>query len=148
MPRREVAALAQVLLAAAAARAAAAPPGAVHEHGLADLDAVGAVAERRDGAGDLVAERERQLVGHGPGRPVHQVQVGVAEPGAGDPQEDLARARHGLRDVADLGGCCHATSLTAFMRAYAIARPELKSIDLRARLRLQHPAVAADRPIW
>jgi hypothetical protein len=99
----EVAALAQVLLAAAAAGAAPAAPGAVDEHGLAELDAVGSVAERGDGPADLVSERERQLVRHGPGRPVHEMKIGVAESGGRHPEEDLTRARYGLGHVPDLG---------------------------------------------
>ena len=51
----QVAPLAQVLLAEAAARAAPASPGSVDEHGLADVDAVRAVAELLDRADDLVA---------------------------------------------------------------------------------------------
>ena len=84
--------------------------------GSPDLEAVGARAERGHGAGDLVAERERQLVRQRPGRPVHEVQVGVAEAGAGDAHEHLTwtRFRHGTSTSS--AGCSQAVSRIAFMR--------------------------------
>ena len=96
--------LAQVLLAEAAARAAAAAPGAVDEDRVADPDAVRALPELRDRPGHLVAERERELVGQRAGRPVHQVQVGVAQPCRADLEQHLAGPRLRTRDVAELGG--------------------------------------------
>ena len=96
-------ALAEVLLAQSAAPAAPAAPGAVDDDGLADLDAVGARAERRDDAGHLVPERERQLVWDGPGGPVHEVKVGMAQAGGADLEEDLAGTGCRRANVARLG---------------------------------------------
>jgi hypothetical protein len=76
--------VAEVLGPDAAGAAAPASPWAVDQDRLADLEAVGPWAERRDGAGDLMAEREWELVRQRAGPPVHQVQVRMAEPGAGD----------------------------------------------------------------
>ena len=61
-------------------------------------------AERGDGAGDLVAERERQLVRQHSGAPVHQVQIGMAEAGAGDANEYLTWTRPQARDVDQPSG--------------------------------------------
>src|SRR4051794_34287886 len=92
--------LAEVLLPQAAAPAATAAPGAVDDHGLADVDAVGARPERRDDARHLVAERERQLVRDRPGGPVHEVQVGVAQAGRANLEQDLAGTGLGPRHGA------------------------------------------------
>ena len=92
-----------VLGALAAADAVPAAPRAVHGDGLADLEAGDAGAEGVDPAGVLVAERERRLVRHQSGRElVEQVEVGVADAGAADLDDDLAGTRIGLRDVAQL----------------------------------------------
>ena len=100
---RDVPPLAEVLLTAAAAGAAAAAPGAVDDHGLADLDVVDAVGDRGHRPGDLVAEREGQVIRDGAGRPVQQVQVGVAQPRAGDAQQHLPGPGLGLGHVPELG---------------------------------------------
>src|SRR4051812_13002631 len=96
-------ALAQVLLAAAAAAARAAAPRAIDDDIVADLHAVRARPELDHRPGHFVPERERQLVGQRPGRPVHQVQIGVAQSGAGDAQHDAPGGGDGLRDLAQLG---------------------------------------------
>ena len=96
-------AVAQVLGPDAAGAAAPASPRPVDEDRLAELEAVGSRAERGDGAGDLVAERERELVRQRAGAPVHQVQVRMAEPGAGDAHEHLTRTGFRLRHLDELG---------------------------------------------
>ena len=95
-------ALAVVLRREAAGAAAAAAPGPVDGDRLADLQPLDPGAERLDPAGVLVAEREGQVEGHRPLRPLHQVQVGVAGAGAGDLDQDLAGAGLGNRDLAHL----------------------------------------------
>jgi len=52
------------------------------------------------------AEPERRLVQDGPDGPVHQMQLGVAEAGSGDLQEDLARTRDGLGHSQTSAGRC------------------------------------------
>ena len=94
---------AQVLRTDAARAAAAAPPRAVDQDGLARLGARGSRTERGHGAGDLVSQREGKLVRQRSGGPVHQVQVGVAEPGSGHAHEHLTRAGFGDRDVHQHG---------------------------------------------
>ena len=91
-----------MLLAAAAATADTATPWPVHEHVVADGDAGGTRAEARDGTGDLVAERERQVVGERARGPVHQVQVGVAQARAAHAQQHLARPRRRLLHLAQV----------------------------------------------
>jgi hypothetical protein len=88
----------------AAGRAAAASPRPVDENRLAGLEAVGPRAESGDGAGDLVAERERELIRQRPGAPVHQVQIGMAEAGARDANEYLTWTRFRRWDFDQLGG--------------------------------------------
>ena len=90
--------LAEMLGPDAARGAAAAAPRPVDEDGRARLEAVGSRAERGHGARDLVTEREGQRVRERPGAPVHEVQVGMTEAGAGR----RARAPH-LDPVQDTG---------------------------------------------
>jgi hypothetical protein len=90
-----------MLRAAAALEASATTPGPVHQHGFSDLDALSALAQLDDGAGDFVPESEGELVVDGPGRPVHEVQIRVAKPGPGDPEEDLAWARNRFGNVPE-----------------------------------------------
>ena len=63
-------------------------------------EVAGTVDALGDGPGDLVTEREGQLVWERPGAPVHQVQVRVAQAGPTHPDEHLAwtRFRHGHLD--------------------------------------------------
>ena len=76
----------------------------MHEDALAQLDPVGSRAETDDAAGDLMTQREGQVVRQRSGAPVHQVQVGMAEAGAGDAHEHLTWTRFRRRDVGQLGG--------------------------------------------
>ena len=59
--------------------------------------------ERGDPAGALVPERERKLPGHRSLRPLHHVEIGVAQARRHDLDEHLARAGLGHLDVAELG---------------------------------------------
>ena len=113
-PRACARVFAEMLGPDAAGGAAAASPRPVDEHRLAGLEAVGPRAESGDGAGDLVAERERELVRQRPGAPVHQVQIGVAEAGAGDANEHLTWTRFRRRDVDSWAGRSQAVSRIAF----------------------------------
>ena len=88
----------------AARGAAAAAPRSVDEDGRARLEAVGSRAERGHGARDLVTEREGQRVRERPGAPMHEVQVGMTEAGAGDAHQHLTWTRFRTRDVDQLGG--------------------------------------------
>ena len=95
--------LAQGLEGQAAGTAAAASPRAVDGDRLTDLEALDARSDGLDPAGVLVAERERQLVGQEPRRPLHHVQVGVTGSRAADLDEHLARSRLRHLDVPQLG---------------------------------------------
>ena len=95
--------LAVVLGREPAGAAAPAAPRAVDGHRLALLEALDAGAERLDPARVLVAEGEGEVEVHRPLRPLHQVQVRVACPGATDLDQDLPRPRLGNRDLTHLG---------------------------------------------
>jgi len=88
-----------------------------------------------DGTGRLVPERERQLIGQRSGRPLHEVQVGVAEPGRLDPQQHLARTglRHrngdhlGLALPAQQPDRAHAQAAGQRLRARGAGPPPARS---------------------
>jgi hypothetical protein len=88
----------------AARAAAAAAPRPVDEDRLARLQTLGSPAERGNGAGDLVAERERQLVWQRSGAPVHEMKIGMAEPRSGDPDEQLTGAWFGHGNIDEPSG--------------------------------------------
>jgi hypothetical protein len=85
------------VVADAAGRARAAALLGVADHDVARRDLPDLRPDRLDHAGVLVAEDEGKVRRHGRGEPaVADVQVGPAEPGAGDPDEHVVRAG-GLR---------------------------------------------------
>ena len=87
--------LADVLHALAAVPARAAAPARVDQHAIAHGHASCLRAEGRDGARGLVPERERERVGERALRPLHDVQVAVAQACGIDLEQHFARA--GLR---------------------------------------------------
>ncbi len=96
--------LAVVLRTAQAVVAHAAAPRAVDHDRLPDLEPAHPGAELLDPPGVLVAERERRVERqHARLEDVDQVDVGVADPGAADAHEHLARSRRRLVDLGDLG---------------------------------------------
>jgi hypothetical protein len=91
--RRDHPVQAQVLAAVGTHLAHAAPPAAIHDDRLSDLHATGALPQRLDDAGRLVAQRHRHrvgvaLLGHG-----HDELVGVTQSRRRDPEQDLAWSR-------------------------------------------------------
>src|SRR5690606_5379108 len=86
---------------ALAGAAAPAAPGPVHGDRIAILPAFHAAAQRGDPAGVLVAEGERSFETEAL---LEHMQVGVADAGAADLQQDLARCRAWLGQVDELGG--------------------------------------------
>ena len=73
----------------------------VEDDPVAGRDMGDALADGDDGAGALVAEH---AAGADPHRAVGQGQVGVADPGGGEPDPDLAGAGLGQVDLGDLQG--------------------------------------------
>ena len=73
----------------------------MHDDRFVDLEPGHAGAELLDPAGRLVAEGERPWRRH---RPVHHVQVGVAQARATHPHQHLAGSGLGPWDLAELGG--------------------------------------------
>ncbi len=90
-----------VLGALGAEPAGAAPPWAVDDDRLPHVEPGDAGAEGGDGACAFVAEGERQREGQGFGGQGHDEVVGMADPGRGDFQQDLAWAWFGGGDLAD-----------------------------------------------
>jgi hypothetical protein len=71
---------------------------------LAHAQAIDSGANLMHPAGVLMAEgKGRPPRKHAVGHHVHDVQIGVAGAGAGDLDDDLARARCGGLDIDDLG---------------------------------------------
>ena len=95
--REHARALATVLGAARALSADAAAPRPVDEDRITDLDAARTGPKGRHPSGDLVAQCHGQVPRKRSRRPVHHVQVGVAEPGRLDLDEH--RARPGVRHL-------------------------------------------------
>src|SRR5690606_16243897 len=91
-----------VILGGALADAAApATPGPVHGDRIALLPAFHAAAQRGDPAGVLVAESERPFETEAL---LEHVQIGVADAGAADLQQDLALSRACYGQVDEFGG--------------------------------------------
>jgi hypothetical protein len=70
------------------------------ENLVAERKAVGAQPQLHDGAGHLVAQGERQRVRQRPGRPMHEVQIGVAQPRTADLHDGAARRCRRRGDLA------------------------------------------------
>ena len=86
-----------------AGHADAAAVRGMDEHGVAHLRRCHVVADRVHPAGVLVAEDDRQGQARGLHEPVLGVQVGRADPGAHDLDDDAPRARRlGLRPLHEL----------------------------------------------
>jgi cation-transporting ATPase E len=88
---------AEVLGRQAAGAARAAAPGTVDRDRRAFREAGDTSAEFGDPTGGFVPERERQIPRQGPGRPLHEMQVGVARARRGHLHEHLTRT--GMRNV-------------------------------------------------
>ena len=85
--------LAVVLGTDPALHAMTAAPWSVDGHGLVHRQSGDAGAELGDVPGDLVAEDERWIEGHGARRELHQMEVAVACPGGSNAEQHLAGAR-------------------------------------------------------
>jgi hypothetical protein len=124
----EAGAVAEVLPPGQAIAAGAVRPA---EPGNADpialLEALRILSTTHDGADDLVPQDQRQLrLGQ---LAVHDVQVGAADAAGSDLDQDLARARLGVRDVR------RAQRLTGAVEHHRSHRPSLPELVSLCRLR-------------
>jgi len=108
---------------APAGAASAAAVRTVHRDRVAFGQAGDARADVDDHADRFMSQGDRQLVGQGFGRSAHDRQVGVAQAGGGDFEDDLSGAGRGGGDVAQVETCAvvadrsHGFSYTSAARA-------------------------------
>jgi hypothetical protein len=74
----------------------------MHEHAIALAESSRSGPERRYRAGGLVPKRERERERDRPRRPLHDVQVAVAEAGGPDLHQHLSRTGDGRLDLDEL----------------------------------------------
>ena len=96
------------------------------DDGVTDGQVLNCRADRVDPAGVLVPEDEGQVRRDGVGEPaVDDVQVGAAQPGAVDPDDDVVGpVAWGSGTSSSWGGCPYAWTLIAFMNSLPSPGPK------------------------